>query len=160
MFVEQCSQLNNAGSLWVVRLRRYLESIGFGYLWHVPYVPLNIFYVIRQRVHDIYIQDWNAAVHASPKLEYYRKFKTNFEFESYLVNIRNDKLRKQLTRFRISGHTLAIETGRYLSVNRENRICNFCPLNTVESEYHFLLLYPNYRNIRNSVSELYMAYCY
>ena len=34
--------------------------------------------------------------------------KQNFEFESYLSNIKNDTLRKTLTRFRISSHSLAM----------------------------------------------------
>jgi len=41
-------------------------------------------------------------------MAYYSMLKQNFEFESYLSNIKNDTLRKTLTRFRISSHSLAM----------------------------------------------------
>ena len=45
--------------------------------------------------------------------------------------------------FRESAHSLEIEVGRYSNVPRENRLCKYCNLNVVESEYRFLLSCPN-----------------
>ena len=41
-------------------------------------------------------------------------------------NIKNDKHRKELTRFRISAHELAIETDRYIGQERRERLCSLC----------------------------------
>jgi hypothetical protein len=68
--------------------------------------------------------------------------------EKYLTCIQEKKFRIALTRFRISAHDLRIETGRYTNTDRQNRICSYCHMNTVENEYHFLLTCPKYRDIR------------
>ena len=74
--------------------------------------------------------------------------KTVFKFEDYLNDISNNEIRKNLTRLRLGSHNLAIESGRYLGVERQNRICEHCTYNTVESEYHFLLICPKYYDLR------------
>ena len=56
----------------------------------------------------------------------------------YLDKIKNFEQRRTLTRFRISAHKLAIETGRYKGIPRHDRICTRCTDNTVEDERHFL----------------------
>ena len=48
----------------------------------------------------------------------------------------------------MSSHDLAIETGRYVNVERENRICEHCNINVIENEYHFLLVCPKFRHLR------------
>ena len=53
-----------------------------------------------------------------------------------------------LTRFRISAHSLAIETGRHHRKARRERKCIYCNMNVIESEYHFLLICPLYNDIR------------
>ena len=37
----------------------------------------------------------------------------------------------------IHAHSLKIETGRYLNIDRQERICDFC--NDSEDEFHFIL---------------------
>jgi hypothetical protein len=46
-------------------------------------------------------------------LSTYLTVKNNFGFEKYLDKIKNFEQRRTLTRFRISAHKLAIETGRH-----------------------------------------------
>ena len=87
-------------------------------------------------------------ISASPKLDSYCKYKTDFEYEAYLDKISNDKLRICLTQLRLSSHCLEIEVGRYTNVQRENRLCKLCNQNSIESEYHFVLCCSRYRDIR------------
>ena len=59
-----------------------------------------------------------------------------------------------MTKFRISAHSLRIETGRYerkpnkenklIKIVREERTCLYCNNNDVEDEMHFLLKCPLY----------------
>jgi len=81
-------------------------------------------------------------------VDYYNKYKTEFGIEQYLLNIKNDKLRKQLTRFRLSAHKLAIGVGRFQNIDREQRLCTFCNQHQIETEFHFLLICPKYIEIR------------
>jgi hypothetical protein len=80
------------------------------------------------------------------------------------------ELRKTLCRFRISAHDLRIESGRYehvkningknIPLERNKRICEFCNLNCVEDEPHFLTECPFYSVERDmifkKVMELYI----
>ena len=105
--------------------------------------------MLTQRVRDQYVQTWHDNLTSQPKMEYYCKFKQDFVFEEYLACVKNDNHRKELSRFRLSSHSLEIETGRYNNISRENRKCNLCSQNTVESEYHFLLCCTVYSELRN-----------
>ena len=44
---------------------------------------------------------------------------------------------------------MSIETGRYKGMSRHERKCVLCTQNVGESEYHFLLCCPLYKEIRN-----------
>jgi hypothetical protein len=50
-------------------------------------------------------------------------------------------MRQLFTKFRVSDHSLEIESGRYKNITREERICKNCNLNEIgdELEYHFFL---------------------
>ena len=86
----------------------------------------------------------------SPTLGCYSRFKTEFKIEKkkQLECITNDKLLKELAAFRLSSHYLDIELGRYSNVPRKNRLCRLCPMQMVESEYHFLKVCALYGDIR------------
>ena len=64
----------------------------------------------------------------------------------------------QHTKFRLASHDLAIERGRYENIDRNERICRCCNGNFVESEYHFLLVCPFYRELRQRYMKPY--YCH
>lgn len=73
--------------------------------------------------------------------------------EKYLTEIKNITIRIQVTKFRLSDHNLMIEKGRHNGVKAYLRFCPFCE-NEVESEIHFLLDCPVYRNIRTDLINL------
>ena len=58
-----------------------------------------------------------------------------------------------LTRFRCTNHKLAVENQRYIGTLRCERFCKFCleneNINVIEDEIHFLLVCPQYRNLRS-----------
>lgn len=142
---------------WTVNLKKLLDNLGFAYLLNsndFEYQQLNI---VIQRIYDQYIQQWFGEVGTLNKLESYRLFKDSFTCEKYLSCVVNTKYRVALTRFRCSAHKLLIEEGRYRNIIREERICRLCNMNLVESEYHFLLVCPLYRELRRTCLPQY--YC-
>ena len=150
-FYSQCN--NNipiSNKSWAFKIKQQLDNLGFSDLWFNEHVNIAHYHLIKQRVTDHYIQKWQSDVNSSSRLTYYSKFKTSFELESYLINIKNDTLRKQLSKFRLSSHNLAVETGRHNSIDINNRICLFCNQNQIESEYHMLLICPKYRTLRQT----------
>jgi len=68
-------------------------------------------------------------------------------FNSNLL-LKNDKLRKQLTRFRLSAHKLAIGAGRFQNIDGEQRLCTICNQHQIETEFHFLPICPKYIELR------------
>jgi hypothetical protein len=136
------------GMNWAYQIKTILNNIGFTEFWINQQTLNNEYPIIKQRILDIYNQTWYTKINNSPKLSTYCLFKHQLTTEKYLTCIQEKKFRIALTRFRISAHDLRIETGRYTNTDRQNRICSYCHMNTVENEYHFLLTCPKYRDIR------------
>ncbi len=109
-------------------------------------------------LYDQHCQQWFSELFAISKLETYCIFKSSFQFEKYLSCVKNTKHRIAITRFRCSAHTLLIEQGRHRNIDRNLRICVKCNMNCIETEYHFLLVCPYYRNIRKECLPMY--YCH
>jgi len=88
---------------------------------------------------------WQVRIQKSPKLRTYIKFKTHFGLEPYLKHLREKIKRSQISKIRVSAHTLEIEKGRHKKerVHADQRFCRFCP-NQVEDEQHFIIKCPKY----------------
>jgi len=77
---------------------------------------------------------------------------TEFKQPGYLDYDIPKTLRNKLTKIRISAHSLAIETGRYMYTKpvtpSDQRTCKYCK-HLVEDEIHFLFQCPQYSSIRS-----------
>ena len=91
----------------------------------------------------------NKGEKSEGKLVFYSKIKVKYSKELYL-SLENDKNRNAIRNIRISTHKLNIETGRYNGINRNERFCDLCSINVTESEEHFLVECPIYKNERTS----------
>ena len=99
-----------------------------------PFVYKRIF----KRLHDNFHQDcFEKIKDDTSKLRTYSMFKTEIGMAKYLTEIKNVTIRSHVTKFRLSNHRLAIETGRHDGTSKEERFCTFCP-GKIENEYHFL----------------------
>ena len=105
------------------------------------------FCIVKQRIRDQFIQSFFTDISTNVRLHKYSCFKESFEYEKYL-EVLNSKERNVLCRFRCSGHSLMIEKGRHLNIERSLRLCQFCNSNVIEDEYHFVLVCPFYRDLR------------
>ena len=81
-----------------------------------------------------------------------RRVKKDFQFEFFLNAVPILKHRQAVTRLRISAHKLPVECGRYKNIPYDLRLCNFCDLNEVGDEYHYLFRCKNnqFVNVRNN----------
>ena len=66
--------------------------------------------------------------------------------------MKNTAVRSQVTKFRLSNHSLMIESGRHRKIPKELRFCQFCP-NKVETEAHFLIHCSAYVKLRDRMFE-------
>ncbi len=62
---------------------------------------------------NTYLEHWDQETKTQSKLQFYRTLKSNYELEDYLQSVRDTKQRRILTKYRLSEHRLAIETGRH-----------------------------------------------
>lgn len=53
-----------------------------------------------------------------------------------------------ICKYRIHAHSLKIETGRYLNIDRQERICDFCNDSCIEDKLHFILKCKKYDDMR------------
>ena len=112
-----------SGTNWAYYIKAIFDKIGMSYIWQnqSDIENFNIKGSI-QRILDIYKQSWYSNINNSNKLEYYCKYKHTFALEKYMNCIFDKKNRIALTKFRLSAHDLAIETGRYINLPHEQRI--------------------------------------
>ena len=105
--------------------------------------------LLFQRLKDQFNQEALASINEEgSKLKFYSKLKDEPGMEKYLTSITNVKHRVDMTRLRLSCHSLHIETGRHRGTQRQDRICTLCNINTVEDETHVLVNCPVYHDIR------------
>ena len=62
-----------------------------------------------------YSKQWKTEIQAINKLECYNFLNREFQLAQYLTQIKHPIKRQTLTRYRLSDHKLAIETGRHKS---------------------------------------------
>ena len=58
-----------------------------------------------------------------------------------------------MTKFRLSNHSLMIEKGRHLHINKNERFCKFCP-NNIEDEIHFLIICKAFKTHRKELFQI------
>ena len=88
--------------------------------------------------------------HCDNKLMTYSIYKENFALEPYILQ-GPVRLRRNITKLRISAHTLAVETGRYTRPKtvRVNRKCNFCNNIETDDKFHVFLKCPFHNDERS-----------
>lgn len=143
---------------WASQVKNILDTHGFSDIWINETIDNYTVEVIKKRIIDTYCQSWYSDINNSPRLRSYAIFKHNFIREKYLDVIHEYKFRHALSRFRISSHRLNIETGRYTNTPLNERVCIQCNMNQIESEFHFLLVCPKYRDLRTRFFKPYFCH--
>ena len=146
------------GMNWAYQIKNILQQHGLEYIWNQQHIIEIPFEFIKQRILDMYNQKWYSDINNSSRLQSYSIFKHNFTLEKYLKISMENKYKYALSRFRASSHDLLIETGRYENIPRDQRLCKSCDMKTIESEYHFLLVCPKFRDLRKKYFKSY--YCH
>ena len=95
---------------------------------------------------------WKESTKKQSKLACYLSLNRDYTVAEYLTTVTDAKLRKSLTRYRLSEHSLAIEKRRHGQtwLPREDRLCSHCTHNQLETELHALTSCQSYKDIRNT----------
>ena len=122
-------QLDYAGrKTWATHVKNLLFTYGFGYVWIIQDVgdENQFLRAFKNRLADCYLQKMKGDIIESPKGRYFQHFSSLLNVERYLSINLCYKFRKVLSNFRCSCHSLMIEKGRQLGIDRNYRYCPFC----------------------------------
>ena len=102
---------------------------------------------IIPRLQDQFKQSWFSELNNNPLFYNYRLFKNNFQFENYL-NVLPQNLANIFIRFRWLNHKLPIQKGRFLGIERNDRVCQKCDLEALGDEFHYIFVCPFFAEAR------------
>ena len=109
---------------------------------------------LYQRLKDQFDQTSFEVIKTSSKMKMLNLLKETPGKETYLTKVTNSKHRIAMTKLRLSGHRLEIETGRYANnTEAKDRLCPYCKFigqTVVEDEIHFLIKCPMSKEIREN----------
>ena len=143
LYIDSVNQAERNKPGWATSVKTLLCSIGMGEAWYNQGVghPEIFLKLLKQRLHDNFVQDWNARLESSSRARFYRSIKLNFDRSIYLSKVTAIQHRISMSRLIVSSHSLHVETGRWRRPNPtppEERFCPNCP-RKIEDEYHFIM---------------------
>ena len=115
---------------WISTIKDSLEVNGMSGLFlnnyenKPPFIHKKIFQTLSDQFHQTAFEIIRKD---ESKLRTYALFKNEIDFETYLRNVKNPAVRSQVTKFRLSNHSLMNESGRHRKIPKELRFCQFCP---------------------------------
>lgn len=108
----------------------------------------------RKKLSHIENNQWSNTVESKPKLRTYKLFKHNYGTEDYVLDNLSRSERSFLAQLRCGILPLRIETGRFSRLELEQRICQLCNSNLIESEEHFIFSCSFYTEFRNQYYDM------
>lgn len=141
--------VNDNISTYNANMKSFLCKINFAHVWEnkTSFSSKSLAAALQTKLRNRYTDYFKLCINdPNSKLRTYCLFKTSYTMEMYLLLNLNKDLLKQFARFRISNHSLEIETGRFATKKEgkysntpvENRLCKLCGT-SVEDEKHFLI---------------------
>ena len=161
LMFQLCSKLYYASDYklpWLMKVHSLLDSLGLSYIWSNQIHTIESFKrIVKQRLMDQFIQEWQSRVAENSVCSNYRLFKKKFCFEKYLTYLPSI-LRQRVLKFRLSNHRLPIQQRRTLGIPRDERICTVCDSGEVGDEFHYLLNCSNENVKRNRTKHVDKSY--
>ncbi len=154
-YITECELFELGQSNWCYIVKCILSSIEMQEAWEVQYFDTILLAEAKEKLYSNFMNMCIAEIqdpNMYPKLRTYRKFKNEYKMERYLM-LKNIKHVKFMAKFRLSSHTLRIETGRHErpKLPAEERLCSICNLNLVEDELHFVMICDVYSQERDDL---------
>ena len=155
LLIESFKEASEEKLSWISSIKNVLEENGmlnfflntYGNDGKPCFVNKRIFQTLCDHFHQ---NAFEVIRNEGSKLRTYAIFKIFIGFEKYLSEIKNPKIRTQITKLRLSNHNLLIETGRHQKLEREMRVCPLCHKG-IEDEVHFLFYCSSYKAVREDL---------
>ena len=138
---------NRTGKTWCSDIKTILGQVGLLSSFQNK-LSVNL-KVMEERLLNLHKLNWLNKIQSVSKLQTYKQFKSDFVTENYLLSNLSKTEKSHLAQFRCGILSLRVETGRYVILSVNERICNLCNLNETEDEIHFLLRCTCYNALRH-----------
>ena len=128
-----------------------LDECGLSYVWLLQGEDVEEEWrksTLQRILLDQFLVKWRNELERSTKCDYYRHFKLNLTPEMYLTQS-STAISKVLLKIRTCNHSLPIEKGRYMNIDRRFRLCSYCDKNKIGDEFHYFFECTN-SNIANA----------
>ena len=134
---------------WISDIQNLLFICNMNDAWQAQEVGnVNAFInIFVERFKQYLYLEWRADICTLDKLDTYCQFKITIEPERYLFSVHIRTHMQSLARLRCSSHCLRIEKDRGF-LERNQRTCELCDMDSIENEFHFLLVCTFYNHIR------------
>ena len=104
---------------WLMKVHLLLDSLGLSYIWsNQVHTIESVKRIVKQRLRDQFIQEWQSRVAENSVFCNYRLFKKKICFEEYLTYL-SSTLRQRVLKFRFSNHRLSVQQRRSLGIPRD-----------------------------------------
>ena len=114
---------------WLKCVKSILIKCGLSGIWEnqsqTNFNSKWLYNTVRQKLKDLFLQQWYSTIEESPTCSNYKLFKSTFCFEEYLSKVPPKYLNK-LIKFRTRNHKLPVEKGKYQNVLFNERLCTLC----------------------------------
>jgi hypothetical protein len=134
------------GNTWCSDVKHILQQVNMSHLYDNK-LPVDL-KNIEDSLLLLYKSNWSDNVTNVAKLRTYVTFKQDYETEKYLMSSLTKAERSHLAQLRCGILPLKLETGRYVGLRVDERICTLCTDNVVEDETHFILKCSRYNDLR------------
>lgn len=132
---------NQSNFRWMTYIKSIFDETGLSFVWN-DQLPMNkelIKSVVKQKLVDQFIQHWFSQLGLSSRGEFYALFKNEFKLEPYLLRL-NKSDRIHMSKLRCSNLRFPVETGRWVNIPKQNRLCQLCNSNLIGDEFHYLFI--------------------
>ena len=145
---------NKMKSQWIDNVKNILCSNGFSGVWYSQSFTNSTWLLkaSKQKLIDIFIQNWTTQVQSASESSIYKLYKANFEQSNYMSRL-SPFFCKTFLRFRTRNHRLPIEVGRWSGIPRNQRLCSFC--NELGDEFHYLMSCKHFESERKKYVKRY-----
>ena len=137
-------------SPWLLTIKNTLVDAGLECVWNSNRFSSkdSLLRIIKSQQALQYREQWRNELENSSKCLLYKNFKHEIALERNIVSL-PEPYAFVLLKFRCSNHKLPIEQGRKYGIERENRICQKCNMNSIGDEFHLIFECPSAQVERN-----------
>ena len=137
-------------SPWLLAIRTILIEAGLECVWNNNSFSSkeSLLKIIKSQLVTKFKLHWRNELEESSKCLLYKNFKQDTALERIIISL-PEPLAFILIKFRCSNHKLPIELGRKFGIERNERLCTKCNMNSIGDEFHLIFECPSLQVERN-----------